>query len=255
MIGPSQKSVAEFYDKLSVDYDAMTGSAKRLAREEGMFRGLVHRYGISSAVDAGCGTGVHACLLARLGVEVTGLDVSHEMLTSAAARAGRMGLKVTWVESTFGDMRTKIRGHVGAVFCLGNSLAHLLSGKEVLKALRSFRAVLETKGVLFLQILNYDAIMSRGLRVQSVKEEGDRLFIRFYDFERRRIRFNILKLRRRPDGFAHELDSVYVRPLGSTELRDSLATAGFHKITMFGNARLEKFHPVTSVDVFVVARK
>ncbi len=69
------REVASFYDWLAPDYDLMTGFEKRFAHEEPFFRILLGRQTITTAVDAGCGTGFHSLLLAQLGVSVTAVDV------------------------------------------------------------------------------------------------------------------------------------------------------------------------------------
>jgi hypothetical protein len=92
-------------------------------------------------------------------------------------------------------------------------------------------------------------------RIQNVKEEGDTVFIRFYDFDTKFIRFNILKIRRTSGGFRSELDSVQLWPLMRAELEALLSDIGFEHIKIFGNLKLEAFDPETSTDVFVVAAK
>jgi len=52
-----------------------------------------------TALDAGCGTGAHAVLLAERGWTVTGVDVAPTALAAAAERAGRAGASVRWVEA------------------------------------------------------------------------------------------------------------------------------------------------------------
>lgn len=254
MSTPSEKSVGEFYDSLSSEYDVMTGFAKRWSQEEATFRSLVDQFKIKTALDAGCGTGFHSLLLAKLGVDVTGVDVSADMIARAKAHAEEMKVAVQFVASTFDALGADISSPVDAVFCLGNSLPHLLSGEALLASLRSFAGVLKAGGTLFLQILNYDRIMKHRNRVQSVKEERDIMFVRFYDFESDHIRFNILKLQRTAQGIHHQLDSVRLRPILSLELCELMSAVGFQTINLYGNAKLEPFSQETSVDLLVVAR-
>ncbi|MEK6756297.1 MAG: hypothetical protein AABZ02_09115, partial [Bacteroidota bacterium] len=56
----SMQDVAEFYDALAPDYDTMTGFEKRFVQERPFFRVLIERFGIKSALDAGCGSGFHS---------------------------------------------------------------------------------------------------------------------------------------------------------------------------------------------------
>ena len=61
--GPLLAGVTQFYDNLADDYDAMTGFEKRFVHERPFFNLLMQRYGITSALDAGAGTGFHSLLL------------------------------------------------------------------------------------------------------------------------------------------------------------------------------------------------
>ena len=53
----------------------------------------------ATALDAGCGTGADAVLLAERGWTVTGVDVAPTALAAAAERATRAGVSVRWVEA------------------------------------------------------------------------------------------------------------------------------------------------------------
>jgi SAM-dependent methyltransferase len=58
-----------------------------------------------SALDAGCGEGAEAILLASAGWQVTAVDISTEALSRAAERASAIGLppeRVHWVEADLG---------------------------------------------------------------------------------------------------------------------------------------------------------
>ena len=77
-----------FYDRLAPEYDLMTGFEKRIATEASLFKKLVDRYAIHSALDAGSGTGYHSVVLAQLGVNVTALDISREALEEGIRTLG-----------------------------------------------------------------------------------------------------------------------------------------------------------------------
>jgi hypothetical protein len=97
--------------------------------------------------------------------------------------------------------------------------------------------------------------MSHRNRVQSVKEEGETVFVRFYDYEPGGVQFNILKLRRTDKGIQHEMESVKLRPVLKGELCELLLTVGFKDVKTFADARLEEYDPDSSTDLFVVAVK
>jgi glycine/sarcosine N-methyltransferase len=251
----AHKGVTEFYDALASDYDAMTGFEKRFVAERPFFRMIVERYGITTAVDAGCGTGFHSFLLTQLGVSVTAVDVSKEMLRHVSTNARRLALHVDEIEGRFETLSHSLNKQYDAVFCLGNSLVHMQSEDLLLAAISNFASLLKSEGALFIQILNYDRILAMRERVQSVKEVGNTTFVRFYDFERDVLRFNIMKLEKKNDSIVHELNSVDLRPLRKEELNSVLHQSGLGNVAWFGGISLERFVPESSKDLFAVAKR
>ena len=253
MVQPTE--AAAFYDKLAPDYDTMTGFEKRFASETALFKNLVERFALGSAVDAGCGTGFLSIILAKLGLTVTSADISPEMVSRLKEHAKAMAVSVRPVLSSFHDLPSVIRDRHDVVFCMGNSLPHLLTHEDLLDAFKSFAAVLKPGGLLVTQTLNYDRILARRESIQNVKEVNDKIFVRYYEFGAEVLRFNILKLFWSDGVLKHELDSVDLRPILEAELRDLLPLAGFIDVGFYGGINLEKFDALASRDVVVLARK
>ncbi len=251
----TEKSVEEFYDRLAPDYDAMTGFEKRFVADRPFFRMIVERYAIKTAVDAGCGTGFHSLLLAQLGVTVTAVDLSPTMLEFVSRHAKHLNVRVGTVEASFQKLAQILNKQFDAVFCLGNSLAHLLSDDELRASLRNFASLLNPKGSLFIQLLNYDRILAQQERVQNVKEIGNTTFVRFYDYEKDLLRFNILKLVKKDDAIEQRLNSIALRPIRQSEIAAMLSNSGLHEVKFYGGISLEEFQPQTSKDLVVLARK
>jgi glycine/sarcosine N-methyltransferase len=246
-----KSGIAEFYDWLAPEYDRMTGFDERFERETPVFRQIVDRYGIRSAVDAGCGTGFLSLLLARLGVEVTAADLSALMLQTLEERAAAAGLAIRILAGSFQDIGRQVSPPVDAVFCLGNSLPHLLTEEEVHVALRSFAAALRPGGMLVLQTLNYDRILAAKQRVQSVKETGATTYVRFYDYEQSLLRFNILRLTKQVGGIVHDMRSITLRPILKDPLCRLLSEAGFVDPAPYGGLEKQEFVPDASRDLVV----
>ena len=74
-------ALAASYDRLTndVDYAAVVEFYLEILRQEGLKP--------RTAVDLACGTGSVTALLARLGMQVTGVDMSEEMLCVASQKA------------------------------------------------------------------------------------------------------------------------------------------------------------------------
>lgn len=56
------------------------------------------------ALDVGCGTGRHAVHLAKLGWQVTGVDMIEEALAKARDRAEREGVEAQWINGDVTDL-------------------------------------------------------------------------------------------------------------------------------------------------------
>lgn len=248
----SPDEIAAFYDALAPNYDEMTGFHKRFVQEKPFFRLLVEKYGITSALDAGCGTGFHALLLAQLGVKVTGIDLSRDMLKRAEQHARELGLEVEFLQSSF---QTPLKKQFDAVFCLGNSLAHILSLEELRATLSSFAQMLAPGKIVFLQNLNYDRILAKKERVQSIKESNGMTYIRFYDYGEETIAFNLLTIGKINGSVVQKFQSVKLRPWLRAELVTLLKENGFGDVKSYGGISMEEFHPESSKDLVLLARK
>ncbi len=246
---------AGFYDRLAADYDAMTDFERRFVIESPFFRLLVGRYDIRTAIDAGCGTGFHALLLAGLGVRMTAVDISAEMLALTAKHARERQQRLRTIQSTFEDLSASCTEPTDAVFCLGNTMAHADSTARRRSWIRAFRDILRPGGTLVLQILNYDRILARRERIQGIREAGSRTFVRFYDFRDPDIVFNILSLNRDASPAQGRIDSVVLHPAQSTQLLSDLEAEGFVEPHLYGSIALESFDAAASRDIVVIATK
>ncbi|MBI3194136.1 MAG: class I SAM-dependent methyltransferase [Ignavibacteriae bacterium] len=249
----SMEKVTSFYDSLAQDYDSMIDFEKRFIWEKPVFNVLVSKYNIRSAVDAGCGTGFHSLLLAWLGVRVTAIDGSTNMVFRLKEHALEMNLNIEPVVSDFQHLSDTVQQKVDAVFCLGNTLPHLLSDAELNQALTNFKSVLNEQGVVILQLLNYKQIMKKKERIQNVKERDGKIYVRFYDYLDDAIAFNMLTLGQKENQMVHELQTTMLNPVTLSRLQHHLSNAGFTQIELFGSLSFEPFDDEASHDLVIVA--
>lgn len=98
-------------------------------------------------LDLGCGWGRHSLPLAAYGVQVTGVDISHELLTMARYNARRRNLAVNWVEADIADLPLRGTFDAAAQFC-GNFLTWFANRDQTLEALWNVANVLRPGGRL-----------------------------------------------------------------------------------------------------------
>jgi SAM-dependent methyltransferase len=157
--------------------------------------------------------------------------------------------------SSFQNISKVVPSVFDAVFCLGNSLGHLLTKKDLNRTFSQFSKVLKPGGVLILQMLNYKRILHAKERIQSIKQTKEKTFVRFYDFEARMLRFNLLTISQQDGKLQHQLQSTPFYPWTRNELDAALQKNDFKKITHFGNIKLEKYHSPISMNLVVIASR
>jgi glycine/sarcosine N-methyltransferase len=236
------------YEHLAPVYDYFVNWKSRLAyelpflvKEISSLGGNPHELKV---LDAACGTGRHAIALANEGFQMSGADLYPEMVSQAQANA------FAFTEDQF-----------DAVLCLGNSLPHVQSQKELAQTLADFAALVKPGGVMILQSRNFDRIVKYQLRwmdPQAVDESNKHyIFYRFYDFlANGLIQFNILTLTREgSQDWQTEMDSTLLYPTSSVYLLPEIIKVGFEETRIYGNMAGDNFDPETSSDLVVVARK
>ncbi|MCP4723738.1 MAG: class I SAM-dependent methyltransferase [bacterium] len=241
-----------FYDVLGEDYELMTDPESRISREKPFFDDLIREHRIESAVDIGCGTGHHVRLLAQSGVFTYGIDPEESFLHIAEKNLEGTSKNYKLAKGSIFDLEKLVDTKVDAVFCIGNTLPHILSENDLKKALLSVFKVLKKDGIFIIQVVNYSKVLDKKQRILKAGRSGNKTFVRFYDFEDPLIRFNILKLTE-TNGISHELISTDLYPWKSDEIKVLLLETGFTDLKIFGGYDQKAFKNSESASLVIIA--
>lgn len=245
----------EFYSALSGNYDSMTRFSARFTEERETLGKWVKGHSIRTALDAACGTGLHALALAGLGVESEGVDNSPAMLERARENALRLGLTARFTLAPMQRLPARLRNSRDALFCLGNSLPHLLTPADLGKAMTGFHRVLRPGGLLLVQVLNYARILKEKRRIVNVTRDGKLEFVRFYDFLEKRVRFNVLTITEEGGRPVPSLVGMELVPWRKQDLVPALEKAGFIDIRIHGDLKASPFDSMESPNLVIACRK
>lgn len=131
---------ASVYDRLMADVD-YNGWAR-------FYHALMEHYGVArgKACECACGTGSLTIQLCQMGYQMTGVDLSPDMLFEASQKARKCGAMIPFVKQ---DMRTlHLHRQMDAVLCTNDGLNYLKDAAELTDFFRAaYLAVREGGGV------------------------------------------------------------------------------------------------------------
>lgn len=248
----------DFYDRFASKYDVMI-SDKRYDEDLPFFNSVFKKYNVKSILDCSCGTGKHVIRFSQLGFEVTGSDVSIEMINKAKRNAELLGAGVDFVQADFKRLTDVFDRKFDCVVCLGNSLSHELEEKGILSALRSMYDVLRNKGAVIIEIRNLPKWVKERRRVFPVhfhkEPNGDRkIFFYVLDFYRTKVKFNVISFLEFNEKPTFEVDSVDYRIVSAQKLKELMMKIGYRQLKIYGK-RGERFSHEHSEDIIVVGTK
>lgn len=245
----------EFYDALAEQYDEMTRFTERIASERKTLQKWIDRYGFRSALDVACGTGLHAIILTQLGVATIGVDRSAAMLDQARRQAEDLGVIIPWIHAPMQALASQITTPSQALFCLGNSLPHILAPTELDVTIPNFYDCLTEGGVLVIQLLNYARVLAQQQRIVAIHRNAETVYVRFYDFQAETVQFNVLTIHFQGATSTHHLHSTPLKPYTKADLEPVLTQHGFINLEYFGDMQFHPFEEATSGNLVIAARK
>jgi SAM-dependent methyltransferase len=200
----------------------------------------------SSMLDIACGEGRFAVQLAEHGYNVTGIDISHGSIEKAKAHENdRLQFFVQ-------DMRFPFYiNYFDYAFNFFTSFGYFAHDRDHLMAARSFAASLKKNGILVIDYLNRDQVLSNLVPGETVHRGS-------YTFEitRKLERNHILKTIAFTD--ADNKPRHYTESVAAFSLSDFIQIfkkAGLSLTGTFGNYHLDTYDPLTSPRMIMVFKK
>ena len=249
--------MAGAYEMLAADYDWMydddalaNGRAINLLATAR----LLQRTSRTSAVlEAACGTGVDAAVLARRGFTVSAADGSDAMAEEAAARFRRERLAIPLLHSSWADLPAATRERFDVVLCIGNSLVHAAGREAMVEALTGLRRMARPGGYVVVDSRNWEKLHAERQIVQiadRVVTRGGRRCLLFYAWEipdrlgEEHIAHLVFVFETDGQVEPHEYPITF-RPFTVSELRERLELAGLREVETDFDASRDRYAVVT----------
>jgi glycine/sarcosine N-methyltransferase len=202
----------------------------------------------NSVLDMGAGTGNMAIALAEKGLNVTASEPEETMAESIKKKAKSKGLLLSVHTKAMEEIDT-FHENFDGILCIGNTLPHL-SDEGLEKFLQKCYIKLKPKGIIILQQVNYDRVLSRNDFSFPAIEKEDFTFTRHYEKKDEHLLFTS---RLTINEEATE-NTIPLYPVTSQQLISILKKIGFQMVDVYGNFKGES-HSTESPALVTVARK
>ncbi|MBQ6431328.1 MAG: methyltransferase domain-containing protein [Oscillospiraceae bacterium] len=225
-------SLAASYDGLTTDvpYETILDFLETILRQSGKRP--------ETALDLACGTGSMSLLLAKRGYRVIASDVSEEMLTVAAQKAGDLAKPPFFICQPM--QRLRLPEPVDAVFCLLDSLNYLDEPGDCRKTFARVFKALKPGGVFLFDINTPEKL--RGLDGQVFLDENEESYCVWraeFDEAENCCYYGIDLFQRDGDRWKRSFEQHCEYAYEPQELAQWLAEAGFVRVEQYGDCRMD----------------
>ncbi len=226
------------YDMLAPFYDGINKDIDYRAWAD-FFEKIFKRYSKERpelVLDLGCGTGKMTLELARRGYDMTGVDISAEMLDVARDEAEREGLDILWLMQDMTEF--ELYGTVDAAVSCLDCLNHLTDREELATTLDLVHNYLIPDGIFVFDINGREKFEKVYADNSFVMEEEGAVCVwqNYYDPDEELCDFLITLFKEREDGLYERYEeSECERMYPLSVIKDELVAAGFEFIGAYSD--------------------
>jgi SAM-dependent methyltransferase len=246
----TNNTVTQFYAGLAPFYQLVYGdweaSIKRQAEQLDAIMRKTWGTSIRNVLDVSCGIGTQCLGLAVLGYQITASDLSPEEIDRARREAAKRDLSMDF---TVADMRQAHAHHnrqFDLVLSCDNSVPHLLTDTEILKAFRQFFACTLPGGGCLISVRDYEQedITGQKAKLYGIREEAGKSYLVFQRWDCHDDLYDVSMYFIEDDGGVgcktHVMRSTYYA-VHISRLLELMAEAGFVDVRRLNN---QFFQPV-----------
>ena len=241
------EALAVSYDRLTndVDYEATVAFYNEILKREGLHP--------RTAVDLACGTGSVTAILARQGLQVTGVDMSEEMLTVAMEKVMDMENPPRFVCQKLQKLWLP-RG-VDLAVCALDSLDYVTNPEDCKEAIRRVYKALNPGGIFIFDVNTPEKL--RAMDSQVFLDEDDDVYCVWrgeFDEQSNICSYGMDLFQRRGEVWERFFEEHREYAYSQEQLTEYLKAAGFTHIKVYADRLFEAPRPGEQ-RIYIKARK
>ncbi|MGN0999855.1 MAG: class I SAM-dependent DNA methyltransferase [Faecousia sp.] len=226
------QNLAASYDRLTndVDYQAVVDFYLQILNREGLRP--------RTCVDLACGTGSVTAILSGMGLDVTGVDLSEDMLTVAMGKVMDMEHPPRFVCQPL--QRLRMPKAVDMAVCALDSLDYLTEPEDCAEAIRRIYRALNPGGIFIFDVNTPEKL--RAMDGQIFLDEDDDVYCVWrgeFDEKSKICSYGMDIFQREGEVWHRSFEEHREYAYSQTQLTDYLKSAGFTQIEVFGDQKLE----------------
>lgn len=231
------------YHALAASYDRLTNDVNYRDTVE-FYRQIMDREDVKprTAVDLACGTGSVALILAEMGLEVTGVDMSEEMLTVAMDKVSEMDYPPMFVCQSLQEL--SIPRGVDLAVCALDSLDYITNPDDCREAIRRIYRALNPGGIFIFDVNTPEKL--RAMDGQVFLDEDDDVYCIWrgeFDEDTNICSYGMDLFQRQGSVWHRSFEEHREYAYSQEQLTEYLRGAGFMRIRVYGDRRLEAPQP------------
>ena len=227
------QAFAELYDELmnDVDYESWADYYTRLLSIFGVRGGKL--------CECACGTGSLTIPLHRRGFQMTGVDLSQEMLWQAAQKSRKLGIAIPFVKQ---DMKAlNLHRPMDAVLATCDGVNYLLTEEDLLSFVRAAHRAIRPGGALVFDVstpYKLKHVLCSGLMGED-REDITYLWQNTWHEKKQKVDLDLCFFVREQDGRYRRLDEHQCqRAWDMKTLKETMWHAGFRAVSLYGDYTL-----------------
>ena len=242
-------SFAAVYDMFmdNIPYEDWGAYVISLLREQGIEDGLI--------LDLGCGTGSMTEILAREGYDMTGIDISPDMLQIAIEKRMESGADILYLNQ---DMREfELYGTVRAIVSICDSMNYLLEKEDLVQTLRLVNNYLDPEGIFIFDLnteYKYRELLGQSTIAED-RQESSFIWDNSFDEETKINEYSLsLFIQEKGELYRKYQETHYQRSYSLDEVKEAIAEAGMEFVTAY-DAFTRNAPKRDSERIYVIARE
>jgi ubiquinone/menaquinone biosynthesis C-methylase UbiE len=218
---------ANYYDRFmkNVNYRKWTSQVEKIFQK--------YEKRPKTVVDLACGTGGITNVLAGRGYQVTGIDLSEEMLFVAREKARKAGLRVSYVCQDMAELT--LHRPVDAILCMCDGFNYILDKGKLKQTMQRINRYLNPGGILVFDISTYYKLSSiLGNRTMAdIDEQVSLIWLNHFDKETSLLEMNLTFFEKQGSLYKRSDETHWQRAYRTEEMVELLKKCGFLHIAAY----------------------